>query len=113
MRRSKQRRPSTPTAGCTPATSARWTTTATYSIVGRIKDMVIRGGENIYPRDRRFLYRHPSIADVQIVGVPDETYGEGLVAWVHLNPGTSLTIEVLRPSVTDSSPTTRSRATSM
>ena len=52
-------------------------------IVGRIKDMVIRGGENIYPREiEEFLYTHPTIADVQVVGVPDERYGEELMAWV-------------------------------
>jgi fatty-acyl-CoA synthase len=67
------------------------------SIVGRIKDMVIRGGENVYPREiEEFLYRHPSIADVSVIGVPDETYGEELMAWVCLNPGASLTIEALR-----------------
>jgi fatty-acyl-CoA synthase len=67
------------------------------AIVGRIKDMVIRGGENIYPREvEEFLYGHPSIADVQVIGVPDEKYGEELMAWVRLKPGTSLTIEELR-----------------
>jgi len=67
------------------------------SIVGRIKDMVIRGGENIYPREvEEFLYGHPSIADVQVIGVPDATYGEELMAWVRLVPGTSLTIDDLR-----------------
>jgi fatty-acyl-CoA synthase len=60
-------------------------------IVGRIKDMVIRGGENIYPREiEEFLYTHPKIADVQVVGVPDERYGEELMAWVILRPGASL-----------------------
>jgi fatty-acyl-CoA synthase len=55
------------------------------NIVGRIKDMVIRGGENIYPREiEEFLYGHPAIADVQVIGVPDETYGEELMAWVRL-----------------------------
>ncbi|WP_168582285.1 AMP-binding protein [Gephyromycinifex aptenodytis] len=58
------------------------------SIVGRIKDMVIRGGENIYPREiEEFLYGHPSIADVQVIGVPDEKYGEELMAWVITKPG--------------------------
>ncbi len=53
------------------------------SIVGRIKDMVIRGGENLYPREiEEFLYRHPQILDVQVVGVPDEKYGEELCAWI-------------------------------
>ncbi|HEX4011310.1 MAG TPA: AMP-binding protein [Solirubrobacteraceae bacterium] len=53
------------------------------NIVGRSKDMVIRGGENLYPREiEEFLYRHPDIADVQVIGVPDERYGEELMAWV-------------------------------
>jgi fatty-acyl-CoA synthase len=58
------------------------------NIVGRIKDMVIRGGENIYPREiEEFLYGHPAIEDVAVIGVPDERYGEELVAWVRLKPG--------------------------
>ena len=58
------------------------------SIVGRIKDMVIRGGENVYPREiEEFLYSHPDIADVQVIGVPDPKYGEELMAWVVLRPG--------------------------
>ncbi|WP_436643305.1 AMP-binding protein [Microbaculum sp. FT89] len=60
------------------------------SIVGRVKDMVIRGGENIYPREiEEFLYRHPKIAEVQVFGVPDEKYGEELAAWIVLQPGES------------------------
>ena len=56
-------------------------------IVGRIKDMVIRGGENIYPREiEEFLYTHPDIEDVQVIGVPDQRYGEELAAWVKLRP---------------------------
>jgi fatty-acyl-CoA synthase len=59
------------------------------NIVGRIKDMVIRGGENVYPREvEEFLYTHPDIADVQVVGVPDQRYGEELCAWVKMRPGT-------------------------
>jgi fatty-acyl-CoA synthase len=66
-------------------------------IVGRIKDMVIRGGENLYPREiEEFLYTHPEIADVQVIGVPDERYGEELMAWVVLCPGGTLTEEGLR-----------------
>jgi fatty-acyl-CoA synthase len=66
-------------------------------IVGRIKDMVIRGGENVYPREiEEFLYTHPQIADVQVVGVPDERYGEELMAWVILRPGGSLTEDEVR-----------------
>ncbi|SSC24463.1 AMP-dependent synthetase/ligase [Klenkia terrae] len=58
------------------------------NIVGRIKDMVIRGGENVYPREiEEFLYSHPDIADVQVIGVPDQKYGEELMAWVQLRPG--------------------------
>ena len=62
------------------------------SIVGRIKDMIIRGGENIYPREvEEFLYSHPDIVDVQVIGVPDDKYGEELVAWVRLRDGASMT----------------------
>ena len=58
------------------------------NIVGRIKDMVIRGGENIYPAEiEEFLYQHPDIEDVQVIGVPDEKYGEELAAWVKLKAG--------------------------
>jgi fatty-acyl-CoA synthase len=58
------------------------------NVVGRIKDMVIRGGENIYPREiEEFLYTHPDIEDVQVVGVPDEKYGEELCAWVRMREG--------------------------
>ena len=64
------------------------------NIVGRIKDMVIRGGENIYPREvEEFLYTHPDIEDVQVIGVPDAKYGEELCAWVKLRPGSDLTAE--------------------
>jgi fatty-acyl-CoA synthase len=67
------------------------------NIVGRIKDMVIRGGENIYPREiEEYLYRHPAIQDVQVVGVPDKKYGEELCAWIILNEGTELTEEAVR-----------------
>ncbi len=67
-------------------------------IVGRIKDMVIRGGENIYPREiEEFLYSHPDVVDAQVIGVPDERYGEELMAWVRLRPGApDLTAEALR-----------------
>ncbi|WP_433213340.1 AMP-binding protein [Microtetraspora malaysiensis] len=60
------------------------------NIVGRIKDMVIRGGENIYPREiEEFLYTHPDITDVQVIGVPDEKYGEELMAWIVMRPGSA------------------------
>jgi fatty-acyl-CoA synthase len=67
------------------------------NIVGRIKDMVIRGGENVYPREiEEYLYRHPAVQDVQVVGVPDAKYGEELCAWVVVKPGQSLDEQVLR-----------------
>ena len=65
-------------------------------IVGRIKDMIIRGGENIYPREiEEFLYTHPDISDVQVIGVPCETYGEQVMAWVKLKEGRTLSGEDL------------------
>jgi fatty-acyl-CoA synthase len=68
------------------------------NIVGRIKDMIIRGGENVYPREiEEFLYSHADIVDVQVVGVPDERYGEELCAWIRLRDGASpITAEALR-----------------
>jgi fatty-acyl-CoA synthase len=68
------------------------------TITGRIKDMVIRGGENVYPREiEEFLYTHPDILDAQVIGVPDARYGEELCAWVRLRPGApELTAEALR-----------------
>jgi fatty-acyl-CoA synthase len=67
------------------------------NIVGRIKDMVIRGGENIYPREiEEFLYTHPAVRDVAVVGVPDDRYGEELCAWVCLAEGSEATEEELR-----------------
>ncbi len=60
------------------------------NIVGRIKDMIIRGGENVYPREvEEFLYSHPDIADVQVIGMPDAKYGEEIMAWVTLREGAS------------------------
>ena len=67
------------------------------NIVGRIKDMVIRGGENVYPREvEEFLYQHPAVADVQVVGVPDPKYGEELCAWVRPREGQQVTGDELR-----------------
>jgi fatty-acyl-CoA synthase len=87
--------------------SARWMHTGDLgvmddegylNITGRIKDMVIRGGENIYPREiEEFLYTHPDVLDAQVIGVPDDRYGEELCAWVRLRPGAEpLTEEALR-----------------
>ncbi|NLG48052.1 AMP-binding protein [Gordonia sp. (in: high G+C Gram-positive bacteria)] len=71
-------------------------------ITGRIKDMVIRGGENIYPREiEEFLYTHPDIVDAQVIGVPDEKYGEELMAWVQLREGApEVTVETIREFAT-------------
>jgi len=67
------------------------------NIVGRIKDMIIRGGENVYPREiEEFLYTHPAIADAQVIGVPDEKYGEEIMAWVQLAPDAQATEESVR-----------------
>ncbi len=66
-------------------------------VVGRIKDMVIRGGENVYPREiEEFLYTHPQIADVQVIGVPDARYGEELMAWVLPREGAELSEDEVR-----------------
>lgn len=63
-------------------------------IVGRIKDMIIRGGENIYPREvEEFLYQHPAISEVQVFGIPDEKMGEEVCAWIQLNEGSQLTAD--------------------
>ncbi len=67
------------------------------TITGRSKDMVIRGGENIYPREvEEFLFSHPAVADAQVFGVPDERYGEELCAWIRLKPGVTTTEEDVR-----------------
>jgi fatty-acyl-CoA synthase len=67
------------------------------NIVGRIKDMVIRGGENLYPREiEDYLYKHPKIQDVQVFGVADDRYGEELCAWIRVRPGETLTPEEVR-----------------
>ena len=68
-----------------------------YRITGRLKDMIIRGGENVYPREiEEFLYTHPKISDVQVIGVPDERFGEEVMAWVMLRPGESADAEEFR-----------------
>lgn len=67
------------------------------NIVGRIKDMIIRGGENLYPREiEEFLYTHPDVSDVQVIGVPDVKYGEELMAWVKVREGATLTEDALK-----------------
>src|SRR5207247_9039630 len=86
--------------------SARWMHTGDQAvmaddgyvrIVGRIKDMIIRGGENVYPREiEEFLYSHPLVADVQVIGVPDARYGEELMAWIVPRAGAALTADEVR-----------------
>src|SRR4029079_18264540 len=67
------------------------------NIVRRIKDMVLRSGENVYPREvEEFLYSHPDVADVQVIGVPDDRYGEELMAWVRVRPGAGVTEDEVR-----------------
>jgi fatty-acyl-CoA synthase len=67
------------------------------NIVGRIKDMIIRGGENVYPREiEEFLYTNPDIVDVQVIGVPDEKYGEEIMAWIMVRPGATLDVDGVR-----------------
>ncbi|MCL4146033.1 UNVERIFIED_CONTAM: hypothetical protein GTU68_042281 [Idotea baltica] len=67
------------------------------NIVGRIKDMIIRGGENVYPREiEEFLYAHPAIKDVQVVGVPDLKYGEEIMAWIQAEDGAEINLEDVR-----------------
>ncbi len=95
-----------PEATASAIDSARWMHTGDLAtmdsegyinIVGRIKDMVIRGGENVYPREiEEFLYMHPKISDVQVIGVPDPKYGEEICAWVKLKAGERATAEEIR-----------------
>jgi fatty-acyl-CoA synthase len=67
------------------------------AVVGRLKDMIIRGGENIYPREiEEFLFTHPDIQDAKVIGIPDEKYGEEVCAWVQLRQGAALTEEDIR-----------------
>ena len=66
-------------------------------ITGRLKDMIIRGGENIYPREvEEFLYQHPEILDVQVLGVPDRKYGEEVAAWIILKEGATVSEEDIK-----------------
>ena len=78
-------------------------TSGYYRITGRIRDVVIRGGENIYPREiEEFLYQHPAIEDVQVVGVPDRKFGEEVLACVKLRVGQNATEAELRDFCRDS-----------
>jgi len=94
-----------PSATADAIDAARWMHTGDLAtmddagyvnIVGRIKDMIIRGGDNIYPREiEEFLYAHPDVSDVQVIGVPSVRYGEEVMAWVKPREGASLTGEAL------------------
>ena len=95
----RRRRRSTRTAGCTRATSPRWTTRGYCRIGGRLKDMIIRGGENIYPREiEQVLFEHEDVADVAVVGVPDADWGEQVAAFIrprrgpHARPGRAVRV---------------------
>ena len=68
-----------------------------FKITGRARDMIIRGGENVYPREiEEFLYTHPAIADAQVIGIPDERLGEIVVAWIRLKAGQTTDEEEIR-----------------
>ncbi len=68
-----------------------------FKITGRLKDMIIRGGENVYPREiEEFLYSHPMVEEVQVIGVPDEKYGEEIAAWIKLKAGQQSTVDEIR-----------------
>ena len=73
-----------------------------YRITGRLKDMIIRGGENIYPKEiEEFIYTHPEVKDVQVIGVPDEQYGEEIMACIVLKEGSEMTVEIMRKYILD------------
>jgi fatty-acyl-CoA synthase len=73
-----------------------------YKITGRLKDMIIRGGENIYPKEiEEFIYTHPSVSDVQVIGVPDEQYGEEIMACIILKDGENITVEEMKKYILD------------
>ncbi len=73
-----------------------------YKITGRLKDMIIRGGENIYPKEiEEFIYTHPSVSDVQVIGVPDEQYGEEIMACIILKDGENVTVDEMKQYIRD------------
>ena len=100
LRRRSRRRPrrsSTATAGCDTGDLAVMHANGYFSFKGRAKDTIIRGGENIYPREvEDFLHTHPKIADVYVVGIPDAKLGETVLAWVQLKSGEEATAEEIR-----------------
>ena len=83
--------------GCTQATWASLHEDGCIHLTGRSRDVIIRGGENIYPREvEEFLYTHPKVSEVQVVGIPNQRLGEIVVAWVRLRPGQEATEEEIR-----------------
>ena len=71
-----------------------------YQITGRLKDMIIRGGENIYPKEiEEFYYTNPKVSDVQVIGVPDQQYGEEIMACIILKEGQTATVEEMKDYV--------------
>ncbi|MBQ7378043.1 MAG: AMP-dependent synthetase, partial [Clostridia bacterium] len=73
-----------------------------FRITGRLKDMIIRGGENIYPKEiEEFIYTHPKVKDVQVIGVPDEQYGEEIMACIILKEGESMTEKEMKGYILD------------
>ena len=73
-----------------------------YRITGRLKDMIIRGGENIYPKEiEEFIYTHPKVSDVQVIGVPDQAMGEEIMACIILKKGETMTVEEMKKFVLD------------
>ena len=73
-----------------------------YRITGRLKDMIIRGGENIYPKEiEEFIYTHPKVSDVQVIGVPDKAMGEEIMACIILKEGETMTVEEMKQYVLD------------
>ncbi|MBR0133188.1 MAG: AMP-dependent synthetase, partial [Lachnospiraceae bacterium] len=73
-----------------------------YRITGRLKDMIIRGGENIYPKEiEEFIYTHPKVSDVQVIGVPDKAAGEEIMACIILKEGEEMTVDEMKKFVLD------------
>jgi len=86
-----------PTNGCTTGDLAVMDTEGRFQITGRAKEMIIRGGENIYPREvEEFLFTHPKIAEVAVLGLPDQRLGEIVLAWIRLASGQSATEDEIR-----------------
>ena len=98
----RRRRPRSPTAGSTPATSAAQDEDGFVYVVDRLKDVVIRGGENIYSAEvEAVLFEHPAVLDVAIVGLPHEHYGEEVAAVVNLREGATVTVQELQEFAAD------------